>query len=98
MAAVPEAAPACDPSLIPETQTLSAEWWVVFFTIVGISAVITYGFQEKAKALGYEVWIDHDISKTVNHLGCFGYNPQMKTIVGEMRYGPDNTHQEESAA
>jgi hypothetical protein len=40
------AAPA--PETIPETAGIPAEWWIVFFTVVGISSVITYGFQEKA--------------------------------------------------
>jgi hypothetical protein len=43
-----------------------------------------YYFCEKAKKLGYEIYIDHDISKRVYHIGTFGYNPQMMTIAGEI--------------
>ena len=32
-------------------------------------------FFGKAKALGYECYVDHDISKTVFHNGSFGFNP-----------------------
>jgi hypothetical protein len=34
-----------------------------------------YVFFEKAKALGYECYVDHDISKAVYHSGAFGFNP-----------------------
>jgi hypothetical protein len=34
-----------------------------------------YVFFEKAKALGYECYVDHDISKAVYHVGSFGFNP-----------------------
>jgi hypothetical protein len=58
MAAAPEVAtaPACDPTLIPETAGIPAEVWIVFFSIVAISAIVTYGLQEKANrwhAKGY---------------------------------------------
>ena len=33
---------------IPESDLLPAEWWIIFFTLVSISSIITYGFQEKA--------------------------------------------------
>jgi hypothetical protein len=34
-----------------------------------------YVFFEKAKKLGYDLYIDHDISKQVWHMGTFGFNP-----------------------
>jgi len=34
-----------------------------------------YVFFEKARALGYECYVDHDISKAVYHSGAFGFNP-----------------------
>jgi hypothetical protein len=43
-----------------------------------------YLFFEKAKDLGYELYIDHDLSKKVNHLGTFAYNPMMLGIAGEL--------------
>ena len=43
-----------------------------------------YSFFEKAKALGYELYIDQDISKGVYHLGTFAYNPQMMGIASEL--------------
>jgi hypothetical protein len=39
-----------------------------------------YSFFEKAKALGYELYVDHDISKRVNHIGMFSYNPLMMGV------------------
>jgi hypothetical protein len=51
-----------------------------------------YGFCEKAKELGYEIYIDHDISKQVYHVGQFGYNPQMAAISADTLaeiVGPD---------
>lgn len=33
---------------LPSSDLLPTEWWIIFFTIVSISSVITYGFQEKA--------------------------------------------------
>lgn len=47
MAVPTETVPACEP-VLPESTTLTGEWWIVFLTIVGIAAVVTYGFQEKA--------------------------------------------------
>jgi hypothetical protein len=34
-----------------------------------------YAFCEKAKAAGYSLHIDHDISKEVMHVGSFEFNP-----------------------
>lgn len=34
-----------------------------------------YSFFEKARALGHEFYVDHDLSKLVQHHGSFGYNP-----------------------
>lgn len=35
-------------------------------------------FCEKARNAGYEIHIDHDVSKQVNHIGTFAYNPMMR--------------------
>ena len=37
-------------------------------------------FVMKAKEAGYELFIDHDISKNVNHQGTFGFNPVIKGL------------------
>ena len=37
-----------------------------------------YVFCEKARAAGYEVYVDLDISREVKHLGSYGFNPWMK--------------------
>lgn len=42
-----------------------------------------YLFFEKAKELGYELYIDHDLSKRVNHIGAFDYNPMMLGMIKE---------------
>lgn len=39
-----------------------------------------YWFCGRAKEAGYDIYIDHDISKTVKHIGSFGYNPLMQGI------------------
>jgi hypothetical protein len=43
-----------------------------------------YYFFEKAKDLGYELYIDQDLSKQVQHLGTFAYNPQMIPVAQEL--------------
>jgi hypothetical protein len=53
-----------------------------------------YSFFEKAKALGYELYVDHDISKAVYHLGTFAYNPQMIPVAEELKA----SHSEASSA
>ena len=42
-----------------------------------------YFFCESAKKAGYEIYVDHDLSKQIQHLGTFGYNPLLKTILAE---------------
>lgn len=37
-----------------------------------------YIFCEKARAAGYEIYVDLDISRDVNHLGPYPFNPWMK--------------------
>ena len=37
-----------------------------------------YVFCEKARAAGYEIYVDHDLSREINHLGVYGFNPLMK--------------------
>jgi hypothetical protein len=34
-----------------------------------------YCFFDRARELGYECYVDHDISKQVYHVGSFGFNP-----------------------
>lgn len=34
-----------------------------------------YWFCERAKAAGYDIWVDHDLSKQVFHVGSFEYSP-----------------------
>jgi hypothetical protein len=40
-----------------------------------------YTFFEKAKAAGYELFVDHDLSKEVHHIGTFAYNPLINDAV-----------------
>jgi len=42
-------------------------------------------FSRKAHEAGYETLIDHDISKQVNHLGTFGFNPVLNSIAGGIK-------------
>lgn len=37
-----------------------------------------YGFCEKAKAAGFDLYIDHDVSKLVKHRGTLGFTPLMR--------------------
>ena len=37
-----------------------------------------YFFCEKARAQGYEVYVDQDLSKQVFHIGSFGFHPLLK--------------------
>ena len=43
-------------------------------------------FSRKATEAGFELLIDQDISKVVNHMGTFGFNP-MSNVVGEVGTG-----------
>ncbi len=40
-----------------------------------------YCFSEKAKAAGFDLYVDHDLSKQVRHLGTFGYTPLFKSVM-----------------
>lgn len=40
-------------------------------------------FCEKARAAGYELYIDHDVSKDVKHVGQFAYSPLLKKTHAE---------------
>ncbi len=42
-----------------------------------------FAFCDKAKAAGFELHIDHDISKEVKHMGLFGYHPLLKPPEGQ---------------
>jgi hypothetical protein len=60
--------------------------WFEFVWVPEVSLFMgeDYSFFEKAKTLGYELYVDHDISKQVYHLGTFGYNPQMIPVAEEI--------------
>ena len=34
-----------------------------------------YSFCEKIKQAGFELWVDHDVSKEVEHIGTIGFSP-----------------------
>jgi len=38
-----------------------------------------YGFCDKARAHGFEIHIDHDVSQQIGHVGTFAYYPQLKS-------------------
>lgn len=40
-----------------------------------------YIFFERAIAAGFELYIDHDLSKQVNHIGSFAFNPIMREFM-----------------
>ena len=46
-----------------------------------------YYFFDKAHEAGFELWIDHDLSKEVDHMGMFPYNPMMKEKMGQSHDG-----------
>lgn len=37
-----------------------------------------YVFFDRARAAGFELYVDHDLSKQVNHMGSFAFNPLLK--------------------
>ena len=37
-----------------------------------------YYFLERAREAGYDIYVDFDVSKEINHVGCYGFNPMMK--------------------
>ena len=43
-----------------------------------------YVFFDAAKAAGFELYIDHDLSKQVQHMGGFAYNPLLKQVAAQM--------------
>ena len=46
-----------------------------------------YVFSDKAKKAGFDLWVDHDVSKQIEHLGQFGLNPLMYARIREMMEG-----------
>lgn len=48
-----------------------------------------YVFCKKAKAAGFELYVDHDLSKEVKHVGLFGYSPLLKTALPQAGDSPD---------
>lgn len=45
-----------------------------------------YVFFDAAKAAGFELYIDHDLSKEVQHMGGFAYNPLLKQVAARMQH------------
>jgi hypothetical protein len=45
-----------------------------------------YVFFDRARAAGFELYVDHDLSKQVNHMGGFAYNPLLKHAAAEMQH------------
>ena len=43
-----------------------------------------YVFFDAARAAGFDLYIDHDLSKQVNHMGGFCYNPLLQHAMSEM--------------
>jgi hypothetical protein len=41
-----------------------------------------FGFFERARERGHSFYVDHDLSKEVQHMGSFGFNPVMMNGVG----------------
>ena len=44
-----------------------------------------YFFMKAQEELGYEIYVDQDISKCVRHLGVFGYNPVAKSMLPKIK-------------
>ena len=44
-----------------------------------------YVFFDSARKAGFELYVDHDLSKCVNHMGDFAYNPQLKHMAQEIQ-------------
>jgi hypothetical protein len=44
-----------------------------------------YVFFDRARAAGFELYIDHDLSKQVNHMGGFAFNPLLGHAAANMR-------------
>ena len=40
-----------------------------------------YYFFDHARAAGWDLYIDHDLSKEVYHMGSFAYNPQIRAFL-----------------
>jgi len=45
---------------------------------MGIFRGEDFVFCEKARAAGFDLYIDHDVSKEITHVGNFGYSPLLK--------------------
>lgn len=48
-----------------------------------------YYFFDQARAAGFELYIDHDLSKEVDHIGMFPFNPMMKEVIEQVREQDD---------
>jgi hypothetical protein len=46
-----------------------------------------YYFYDKARDLGYKLYVDHDVSKHVWHIGTFGFNPLLKALEDKVEPG-----------
>jgi len=47
-----------------------------------------YVFCKKVKDLGFDIYVDHDVSKQVEHIGQFGLNPLMRERILAMQGAP----------
>ena len=47
-----------------------------------------YYFFEKAREAGYEILVDHDLSKQVQHMGTFGFHPGLVDSLTPAEYRP----------
>lgn len=43
-----------------------------------------YGFCDKARAYGYEIYIDHDVSQQIGHIGTFAHYPKLRSRAPEV--------------
>jgi len=50
-----------------------------------------YHFFDAAQAAGFELYVDQDLSKQVNHIGSFAYNPMLKHAQQYVRARGDAT-------
>ena len=65
-------------------QSLELPWFAFEYKPdLGCSMGEDYYFCEKARRAGYEIYVDQDLSKEVNHVGAFAYNPVLQSIEGE---------------
>jgi hypothetical protein len=68
-------------------RRLEQPWFdFVYRPDLGVFQGEDYYFCEKAQEAGYDIWIDHDLSKRVYHVGTFRYSPLIASVPGFNRY------------